>query len=397
MPKGIALPDAEYQRAVNVWNQMGCNIERAADALGVSWSCAERRIREGRKRGFEATGAVSDPTTAQHAEINLLKSRLKTLEAQALSDAYVKDLIFRIAAAPVAVPNWLAVPKKADHALTGTPMFLLSDIHHGEIVRSEEIGGVNEFSVAVSHKRIRTYIQEGVSLLTEHIARPNYSGAVLMLGGDMISGDIHDELSATNELEPMPAVLDLCGTLIWAVQILVEQFGKLHVVGVTGNHGRTSRKPRAKRRNHTNFDWLLYQMLASRVSDKRVTFQIPEGPDARLTVGTTRYLLTHGDQYRGGDGFAGAVVPIARGDKRKRARQSRISQDYDVQVMGHWHNYIHTEDWIVNGSVKGYDEYAHAGNFDPQPPIQALWVTHPKYGMTFRMPVYLDRPKGKAS
>jgi hypothetical protein len=65
--------------------------------------------------------------------------------------------------------------------------------------------------------------------------------------------------------------------------------------------------------------------------------------------------------------------------------------EYDTMLLGHWHQLIHLERLIVNGSLKGYDEYAYANNFGFEPPRQALWLTHPEHGITFSMPVYVDR------
>ena len=38
-----------------------------------------------------------------------------------------------------------------------------------------------------------------------------------------------------------------------------------------------------------------------------------------------------------------------------------------------------------------YDEYAMKNNFQFQEPIQALWVTHPDYGITASWPIYLQK------
>jgi hypothetical protein len=65
--------------------------------------------------------------------------------------------------------------------------------------------------------------------------------------------------------------------------------------------------------------------------------------------------------------------------------------DYDTMLIGHWHQYTHLGRLIVNGSLKGYDEYAYNSGFPFETPQQALWLTHPKYGITYRMPVYVDR------
>jgi len=160
---------------------------------------------------------------------------------------------------------------------------------------------------------------------------------------------------------------------------------------VGGNHGRNTHKIRNKGRNFTSFDWLTYQFLAKHFeSDSRVSFHIPDGPDALYAIYNHKYLLTHGDQFRGGDGVIGALGPIIRGDHKKRSRNGQIDMDYDTLIIGHFHQLIQLERLIVNGSLKGYCEYAYSNNFGFEPPRQALWITHPYHGITFSMPVNVD-------
>jgi hypothetical protein len=199
-------------------------------------------------------------------------------------------------------------------------------------------------------------------------------------------------------MEMMPVLLDLWGALTWAIEALADSFGQVFVPCVTGNHGRNTHKIRAKGRNFTSFDWLLYAFLEKRFEgDDRVRFQIPDGPDCLYSVMGHRYLLTHGDQFRGGDGMIGALGPIIRGDHRKRGRNAQVGMDYDTMLLGHWHQLIQLQRLIVNGSLKGYDEYAYSNNFPFEPPRQALWLTHPHHGITFSAPVNVERPKAKAA
>ena len=65
-------------------------------------------------------------------------------------------------------------------------------------------------------------------------------------------------------------------------------------------------------------------------------------------------------------------------------------------IVGHWHQYIHTRTLIVNGSLKGYDEYAYTNNFSFEEPQQAMWINHPRHGITFRMPVNCEKGGAKA-
>src|SRR5690606_25249861 len=93
----------------------------------------------------------------------------------------------------------------------------------------------------------------------------------------------------------------------------------------------------------------------------------------------------------GGDGIIGALGPIIRGDHKKRSRNAQIDLSYDTMLLGHYHTYTHLTRLIVNGSLKGYDEYAYESSFGFEPPQQALWMTHPKYGITYRMPVFVGK------
>jgi hypothetical protein len=87
-----------------------------------------------------------------------------------------------------------------------------------------------------------------------------------------------------------------------------------------------------------NFDWLLYQLLAKHFArEPRVQFALPDGPDCLYRVYNHRYLLTHGDQFRGGDGLIGCLGPIVRGDHKKRSRNNQVDQGYDTLLLGHWH------------------------------------------------------------
>ena len=332
------------------------------------------------------------PKRSMEAELRATRDEIRALQERALNDERVKSEILKIANKTVTPPTWLTEPKKKEEHFAGVPTLFASDWHFGEVVRPSEIGGVNEYNVAIAKERARTFIVKSIDLLRNHIKAGKYPGVVFALGGDMLSGDIHEELSETNELATLPALLELVGVLTWCVKALADEFGAVFVPCVTGNHGRMTRKPRAKRRNHTNFDWLLYQILAKRFEDdKRVVFHVADGPDAYYRVHNVRYLLTHGDQFRGGDGMIGALGPISRGDKKKRARNGQIDKSFDVMLLGHWHQYIHLTRFIVNGALKGYDEYADANNFDIEAPQQALWITHPEHGITFRMPIFVQR------
>jgi len=287
------------------------------------------------------------------------------------------------------LPKWIATPKTAK--APGVPKLMLSDLHWGESVRKSQVGGVNEFNLAIARRRLRAVFDTTIDLCRILSPEMNYPGIVIPLGGDMISGNIHDELAATNEINTMPTLLDIYKHLVPGIRMMADTFGNVLLPCVSGNHDRDTKKTWAKDRNHTSFGWLLYQFLALAFEgDPRVTFYIPDGSDALYRIYNTRYLTTHGDQFQGGDGIIGPLGPITRGEQKKNARNSQVGQDYDVMEFGHFHTRLLSARLRGNGSLKGYDEYAMSNNFKYEPPSQNFTITHPDHGITFDAPVYCD-------
>lgn len=284
-------------------------------------------------------------------------------------------------------PRWLArAPKKGEKV--ATLCTVLSDTHFDEVVRPEEIGGRNAYDREIADLRLERYFSQVVRLARDYLTGMTFDGVVLMLAGDLISGDIHDELSQTNQAQTLETVLYWSERIAAGIGLLADEFEKVHVPVVVGNHGRRSRKPRAKGRARDNYDWLIGHLVARHFAgDTRVTFDIPDGTDCLVEIHDTTLLLTHGDQVKGGGGIGGIWPPIMRMIARKRTRY-----DFDSVVMGHWHQLIMapTAGVIVNGSLKGEDEYAAVMGFTPEPAQQALFTVAPEYGVTFSAPVFVE-------
>lgn len=384
------------QAAIDALTAAGGNLSAAARALNISRPTLENRVRVAQQRGLKAASSTSKIVQTEaplKQEIRLLRAELAKREGEEVTAETIRRKIVGLKDSTInAAPPEFLLSELAPASGPGVPTLFLSDLHWGEVVKSGQIMGKNSYNLAIAHKRMRSTIESADHLLRILDPKKRYPGIVLALGGDMISGNIHEELQATNEINTMPTVLDLYGVLRDVITYFADRYGKVFVPCVTGNHGRDTHKIWNKDRHHTSFDWLLYCFLAKHFeNDNRVTFQIPDGPDALYRVYGHRYLLTHGDQFRGGDGVIGALGPIIRGDHRKRSRNAQVDLDYDTMLLGHWHQYMHLTRLIVNGSLKGYDEYAFNNNFPFERPQQALWVTHPTWGLTYRMPVLAER------
>lgn len=292
-------------------------------------------------------------------------------------------------------PRWMSPNKPRSSA--ATLLIMLSDTHFDEIVNPDEMDGLNAYNREIAVIRLERWAQNVVKLARHYLAGVKYDGICLLLGGDIFSGDIHEELKETNADSMLGSLLFWSEQLAAAIGLLADEFGKVHVASVVGNHGRTSRKPRAKQRVKTNFDWLVSKMVERHFSgDSRLTFQIPESADCLIEIYSHGHLMTHGDQVNGGGGIGGIYPPIMRLRARKAQHHLSVGSSFSTLWMGHWHQYLSTPSLIINGSLKGYDEYAKISNFGYEPPQQALAVVTPERAITIQAPVFCqDRRKEK--
>jgi hypothetical protein len=276
-----------------------------------------------------------------------------------------------------------------DPGSPGFPMTIWSDWHWGETVRLDETGGVNEFNHDIALQRVDGLVNRTIRLLRSYAGEtPSYPGIYVCLGGDMLSGGIHDELVETNWAPAVGQAFQVHEVIAGALLRMADEFGTVHVPCVVGNHGRNAKRPRAKLRIHENSEYWLYMALQARFADDpRFVFAVSEHTDVDFSVYNHRFKLTHGDALgvKGGDGQIGALGPIVRGVLKTNNSERQIRLDADTIIMGHWHSYQPRGALIpavVNGTLKGYDEYSRTFLRAPyNKPSQALWLVSPKHGI----------------
>ena len=386
------------QDAVDALARAKGNKTEASRELKVPRSTYLGWLEEAKRLKIRTTIKSADVRVLEHAhkeEIRTLKAELKDAYEDGVTTAGIRKELFKLAAYEHRAPSWF---KKSDHGegQPGIPMLLLSDLHWGEVVKPEQVNNLNSFNMAIARQRLNHVIENCIDVAKNHMVNPDYPGMILMLGGDLLSGDLHEETTATNEVPTMVAMFDLFDHLVVGIKRLEAEFGNVCVFTTFGNHGRTTKKPPFKDAAHTNLDWVLCNMLERHfkaAGDKNVKFFNNESFDNYFRVYDTKFLLTHGDHLGtgGGGGVIGLLGPVYRGVQRVKATYSDLNQPVDIVVMGHWHQYISLiDEFIVNGSLKGYDEYAIGLRLKPQSPVQAMWFVHPAHGITFTTPIFTE-------
>lgn len=299
------------------------------------------------------------------------------------------ELARMVKSARVDVPQWLTKSPRRGEKYT-IPTAFLSDLHLDEVVYPAQVNYVNAYNRAIAEQRLKNFFDNVVELSRDYLHGLKYEGMVLPLGGDIFSGIIHEELVESNAATIFESLLYWAEPMASGIQHMRDVFGRVFLPCVVGNHGRRQRKPHAKNRAQDNFDYFFYHLLAKLINgEKGIAFAISEAADQPYVVYNTRYLLTHGDQFRGGSGIAGLLSPLMIGDARKRQREQAVSRPYDYMIMGHWHQLSFLRSLIVNGSLKGFDEYAYISNFHYEVPRQAFWLTDSKHGVTIQAPIHV--------
>lgn len=348
---------------------------------------------------LEAARADAEATAAARREEQSARARVRLLEVERDKLRAQLSLIEAIEAAPRRrPPKWLS-PKAPAKGHRATLCLLVTDTHFDEVVAPEEIHGINAYNRDIGEMRLERCFSGTVKLARHYLAGVQYDGVVLFLGGDIFSGNIHEELARTNADTLFGSLLHWIGPMRAGIELLVREFGRVHVAGVPGNHGRMTRKPIMKQRAADNLDWLFYRLLQREFArDDRVTWALSAAPSTHVSVYGTRYYMEHGDNFSGGSGISGALAPLMLGTHRAGKQQQAAGMPYDYMILGHWHQSIFLAEHglIVGASLKGYDEYANIKlKAPPHPPSQSLWITTPEHGIGWSTRVLVQDRKAE--
>jgi len=258
---------------------------------------------------------------------------------------------------------------------------LISDVHFDEVVKKEEIMGLNEYNQEVALKRLWKFLKATI-LITENDKKIfNINQLNIFFLGDMISGIIHDELIETNETDVNTAIMTLSDVLSQMIIIYTKYFNKIIVDCDFGNHGRINQKKTFKHR-YVNFDTILYNIIALRlknyVDTGRIEINVNLSPYGIREILGWKFLHSHGDDVKSWNQIS------YYGLKRRYANIKELyekSGGFDYWVNAHTHKPAYIEQTLTNGSVIGLNEYALAKFGNKAPISQKFFGVNKEYGV----------------
>lgn len=391
------------------------NHTKAAETLHMHRRTYTDRLREAKRLGI-TPNTKKDPREAKEAvelerdsQITIRRlrddnSRLQNELKEAYRDMHearsIRKAVLGLTAQPLS-PGETKLPKRVGKHLPEVAILHWSDFQWGEVVDLDQMGGRNKYDSEIAAWRLTRCHSIAASLLTQHwkSETPPHK-LIIILGGDLFSGDIHEELKETNDI-PMPRIVKVVvENLVLAINHLLAAVAcDIEIYSTPGNHGRLSRKPHFKNYVSTNYDALVADLLEwhykTIMKEKRVNVFRPESGDALFNVFGWQYLATHGDQIGtdGGKGFIGPVAPVARGLKKVIAEYGALQIHIDCAFIGHYHTRLCTEEGWSNASLVGPSEYSlRKLRARPAPATQNFFTVHPEKSINLERAIFVGHP-----
>ncbi len=349
-----------------------CYRERGLATQPLCPICRKNRIR---KSSTQCQDCYLD-------RVSKTQSR-KEEKRRLLEDRAVADLRAYVRENP---PQRILRPKvkKAPKAQSHEMVLLFSDAHYPEVVEPTEALGLS-YGPDVCKRRIE-HIRDTV-IRYKDLRSTSYPVRKLTIAdlGDQLSGDIHEELEITNASPVSEALVNFAYMAHDLASSLAEEFPEVEYIKLCGNHPRLTKKPRNKGK-WNNWEYVLGHFLKALAGDSYKVV-VPKALLYQHQVFNTHMGFLHGDGSKAG-GFAG--IPWYGLKRRQDAMQALLSRlgnpRLDYLCMGHFHVDAHLQgtdcDLIINGSIKGGDEYSLVNYHDAKEPRQALLTFHPAHRLT---------------
>lgn len=266
---------------------------------------------------------------------------------------------------------------------------MLSDVHMEERVEKAVVYDLNEYNLSIASKRINNYFTGLLKQVNKERQNIPIDKLVLCLGGDFITGYIHEELRENNYLSPTEATLEIKGMLVAGLKYLSENgnFKEIVIPCCKGNHGRNTEKKTYATAYKNSYEWMMYNDINNTFrligGYDNLNFNIPKSELTYVEAFDKTLRFGHGDHFKFAGGVGGVAIPLAKW--LHRVNQQRHA---DMTILGHWHQFLRpTSDCLMNGSLIGFNAYAAGLGFKPEVPMQQFILLDKKRGFTVNTPI----------
>lgn len=276
-------------------------------------------------------------------------------------------------------------PKLRGKSGEATVVVLASDWHIEERVDPATINNLNEYNLSIAEKRAIEFFRHSLRL-TDILSRDvKITTMILALLGDFITGDIHDEMLETAEIEPTLAIIRAQRIIISGVQFLLDNSELNLVIPChSGNHARTTKETRFATEAGHSLEYIMYHMIADHFrGEKRIKFIIPRSYHSFVRVYGEVIRFHHGHSIRYAGGIGGLTIPV----NKAIAQWNKSNKEVTLDCFGHWHTRFDGGNFLANGSNIGFNAFAVSIKASYDKPSQTLFLIDKKRGKTIVCPI----------
>lgn len=264
---------------------------------------------------------------------------------------------------------------------------ILSDWHVDEIIRAISVNGYNKFNPQIAHARIVKCFQNALKLIQLNQQDNVIEEIFVVLAGDFISGNIHEELLENTSMLPIEAMIFAQDHIVSGLQFLLDNSDvKINVVCAVGNHSRITDKVHNSSEQGNSLEYFMYHNIAKFfATNKRLTFQMDKAYFQHIKVFGRLIRIHHGHSVSYGGGVGGITIPI----NKAIAQWNKMKNVY-LDILGHFHQFFDGGNFVTNNSLIGYSPYAQKIKASPSRPGQTFFLIHKKYGKIQTTPIHVD-------
>jgi len=264
--------------------------------------------------------------------------------------------------------------------IEATYVMLASDWHMGERIRPEVVRNQNEYTPEIAQERAHKFFRSNLRMLRASRSAWDTNQLVLWLGGDLMSGYIHEELEEENFLSPTEEAVLVFDTMVSGINYILAEYDvrKIRIVTSNGNHGRTGKKKKIASNFRNSYEFMVYRLLAKHFEkEKRITWQLGQGYNNMLDIYGCSANFSHGDAIRSNGGIGGIAPALYRRIGRMQEHGTRV----DIYNIGHFHQLQFPRLCAINGSLIGFSPFAEFIGASPEPPMQGSYIVDSKHNV----------------
>ena len=230
-----------------------------------------------------------------------------------------------------------------------TMIIPLNDLHCGYVINSM----FGKYNQEVLKQRLEKYLSEIENIQARH----HCEKAIVLAGGDLISGNIHAEIKRSNNLNVIEQVITVSEYVSIFLAELSTIFKSVAFLSVSGNHSRIEKYKDSIKEER--LDDIIEWYLKAKLQNLDIEFDNYINADATIKIFDVydkSYILIHGDYDNNSNGLI---------------LQKFANKPITAIFSGHYHhNEVMSQDgikFIMSGSFIGTDNFTIQKRIFSQP------------------------------